>query len=155
MTFSLVFLLKMGKLHFSDCLRNKARSPTLSFAFCNLYDSTSNILKTFWILNILNLNTLTWEDRASLMLKWSLFLNSWIQELLHLGLFTRLRGFHFEKPLISWHRSKGLQELKCKWDMNGTFDIQYSPDYLTLANSHILLNSHACSGHTSPPLIKM
>ena len=38
MTFSLVFLLKIKKLHFSDYLRNKARSPTLSFAFCNLYE---------------------------------------------------------------------------------------------------------------------
>ena len=38
MTFSLVFLLKIGKLHFSDYLRNKAHSPTLNFAFCNLFD---------------------------------------------------------------------------------------------------------------------
>ena len=38
MTFSLVFLLKIGKLHFSDYLRNKAHSPTLNFAFCNLYE---------------------------------------------------------------------------------------------------------------------
>ena len=36
MTFSLVFLLKIGKLHFSDYLRNKAHSPTLNFAFCQL-----------------------------------------------------------------------------------------------------------------------
>ena len=26
---------------------------------------------------------------------------------------------------------------------------QYSPDNLTLANSHAPLNSHACSGHNS------
>ena len=38
MTFSLVFLLKIGKLHFSDYLRNQAHSPTLNFAFCNLYE---------------------------------------------------------------------------------------------------------------------
>ena len=38
MTFSLVFLLKIGKLHFSDYLRNKAHSPTLNFAFCNVYE---------------------------------------------------------------------------------------------------------------------
>ena len=37
-------------------------------------------------------------------LKWSLFLNSWIQKyesLWHLGLSGRLPGFHFEKPIIS------------------------------------------------------
>ena len=34
MTFSLVFLLKIGKLHFYDYLRNKAHSPTLNFAIC-------------------------------------------------------------------------------------------------------------------------
>ena len=38
MTFSLVFLLKIVKLHFCDYLRNKARSPTLNFAFCNLHE---------------------------------------------------------------------------------------------------------------------
>ena len=36
--FSLVFLLKIVKLHFCDYLRNKARSPTLNFAFCNLHE---------------------------------------------------------------------------------------------------------------------
>ena len=38
MTFSLVFLLKMVKLHFCDCLRKKACSPTLNFTFCNLHE---------------------------------------------------------------------------------------------------------------------
>ena len=38
MTFSLVFLLKIVKLHFCDYLRNKAHSPTLNFAFCNLHE---------------------------------------------------------------------------------------------------------------------
>ena len=38
MTFFLVFLLKIGKLHFSDNLRNYAWSPTLNFAFCNFYE---------------------------------------------------------------------------------------------------------------------
>ena len=33
MTFSLLFLFKIRKLHFSDYLRNKARSPTLSLLF--------------------------------------------------------------------------------------------------------------------------
>ena len=38
LTFSLVFLLKIGKLHFSDYLRNKACPPYFKFYFCNLYE---------------------------------------------------------------------------------------------------------------------
>ena len=45
MIFSFIFLLKIGKLHFSDYLRNKAHSPTFNFAFCNLHEQTSNIHK--------------------------------------------------------------------------------------------------------------
>ena len=36
----------------------------------------------------------------------------------------------------------------------GTERVQYSPDNLTLTNSHAPLNSHACPGHNSLPLIK-
>ena len=32
---------------------------------------------------------------------------------------------------------------------NISCNIQYSPDNLTLANSHAPLNLHACSGHNS------
>ena len=35
------------------------------------------------------------------------------------------------------------------------WDLQCSPDNLTISNSHGPLNSHACSGHNSLPLIKM
>ena len=45
MIFSLAFLLKIGKLYFSDYLRNKACSPTFNFAFCNLHKQKSNIYK--------------------------------------------------------------------------------------------------------------
>ena len=45
MTFSSVFLLKIGKLLFSHYLRNKAYSPTLNFDFWNLYEWTNNICK--------------------------------------------------------------------------------------------------------------
>ena len=45
MIFSFVFLLKIGKLHFSDYLRNKAHSPTFNFAFCNLHEQKSNTYK--------------------------------------------------------------------------------------------------------------
>ena len=54
MIFSLVFLLKIGKLHFYDYLRNKAPSPTFNFAFCNLHEQTSNTYK-----KIKNSKTLT------------------------------------------------------------------------------------------------
>ena len=37
MTFSLVFLLKMGILHFYDYLRNKGGYPTLYFAIFAIY----------------------------------------------------------------------------------------------------------------------
>ena len=61
MTFSLVFLLKKGKLRLFDYLRNKAHSSTLNFAFCNLHEQISNIYK-----KIKNSKTLTWEELASL-----------------------------------------------------------------------------------------
>ena len=54
MTFSLVFQLKIRKLHLSHYLRNKARSPTLSFAFAIYMSRQVTYLK-----KIRNLNTLT------------------------------------------------------------------------------------------------
>ena len=41
------------------------------------------------------------------------------------------------------------------WERKLNIELQCSPDNLTLANSHGPLNSHACSGHNSLPLIKM
>ena len=49
--------------------------------------------------------------------------------------------------------SPGVMIIGCQVKLMGE-GIQYSPDNLTLVNSHASLNSHACSGHNSLPLIK-